>query len=93
MKGLQKKNIKSTTDVLALERLFRESQQNNAKARYPSPYLEINGTLYSYRGHIDFKQYNLLKPAKYGMLYIIPFVTRVSNTHILHYHMLASLKI
>ena len=29
----------------------------------------INETLYPYRGHISFKQYNLSKPAKHGLLY------------------------
>ena len=48
---------------------FEEVSQNNARARYPSPYLAIDETLYPYRGHISFKQYNPSKPAKYGMLY------------------------
>ena len=48
---------------------FEKVNENNAKARYPSPYLAINETLYPYRGHINFKQYNLSKPTKYGMLY------------------------
>ena len=29
----------------------------------------MNETLYPYRGHINYKQYNPSKPAKYGMLY------------------------
>ena len=48
---------------------FEKINENNAKARYPSPYLATDETLYPYRGHINFKQYNPSKPAKYGMLY------------------------
>ena len=48
---------------------FKKVNENNAKFRYPSPYLAIGETLYPYRGHINFTQYNPLKPAKYGMLY------------------------
>ena len=48
---------------------FEKINKNNAKARYPSPYLATDETLYPYRGHINFKQYNPSKPAKYGMLY------------------------
>ena len=43
--------------------------ENNAKAGYPSPYLAIDETLYPYREHINFKQYNPSEPAKYGILY------------------------
>lgn len=48
---------------------FEEVNKNNAKGRNPSPYLAIDETLYPYRGHISFKQYNPSKPAKYGLLY------------------------
>ena len=68
MTGLQEKNVKSTTNLLASE-TFEKVKENNAKARYPSSYLAIDETLYRYRGHINFKQYNPSKPAKYGMLY------------------------
>ena len=48
---------------------FEKVNENNAKWRYPSPYLAIDESLYPYRGQIGFKQYNPLKPAKYGLLY------------------------
>ena len=48
---------------------FEKVNENNAKARYPSPCLAIDETLHPYRGHINFKQYNPSEPAKYGMLY------------------------
>ena len=48
---------------------FEKVNESNTKARCPSPYLAIDETLYPYRGHINFKQYNPSKPAKYGMLY------------------------
>ena len=35
----------------------------------PSALLAVDETLYPYRGHIGFKQYNPQKPAKYGLLY------------------------
>ena len=35
----------------------------------PSEYLSIDETLYAMRHHIDFRQYNPNKPAKYGLLY------------------------
>ena len=37
--------------------------------RCPSALLAVDETLYPYRGHIGFKQYNPQKPAKYGLLY------------------------
>ena len=48
---------------------FEKVNESNAKASYPSPFLAIVQTLYPYRGHINFKQYNPSKPAKYEMLY------------------------
>ena len=48
---------------------FEEVNKRNAKMRRPSAYLAIDETLYPYRGHIGFKQYNPSKPAKYGLLY------------------------
>ena len=37
--------------------------------RHSSPLLAIDETLYPYHRHIGFKQYNLNKPAEYGLLY------------------------
>ena len=48
---------------------FEKANENNAKWRYPSPYLAIDETLYPYRGQIGFKQYNPSKPVKYSLLY------------------------
>ena len=57
-------------DKLARMREFFEAVNvNNARAHYPSFYLAIDETLYPYRGHIGFKQYNPNKPSKYGLLY------------------------
>ena len=49
--------------------LFDEVNCKFAKGRNPSPFLVIDEMLYPYRGHLSFKQYNLSKPAKYGLLY------------------------
>ena len=35
----------------------------------PSTFVSVDKTLYPYRGKIGIKQYNPLKPAKYGLLY------------------------
>ena len=40
-----------------------------AKDRNLSPFLAIDETLCPYRGQITFKQYNLSKPANYGLLH------------------------
>ena len=48
---------------------FEKVNENNAKRRYPSPYVAIDETLYHYIGQIGFKEYNPSKPAKYGLLY------------------------
>ena len=42
--------------------------ERNARMRHPSPLLAIDETLYLYRGHIGFKQYNPNKQAKHGLL-------------------------
>ena len=52
-----------------MQDFFEEFNANNAKSRYPTPYLAVDETLYPYRGRIGFKQYNPSKPAKYGLLY------------------------
>ena len=52
-----------------MREIMEDMNKNNGSARYPSPYLAIDETLYPYRGHIGFKQYNPSKPAKYGLLY------------------------
>ena len=52
-----------------MREFFEAVNVNDARARYPSFYLAIDETLYSYRVHIDFKQYNPNKPSKYGLLY------------------------
>lgn len=63
-------NDRWKTDEFAyMTELFEEMNMRNAKIRHPSPLLHIDETLYSYRGHIEFKQYNPHKPAKCGLLY------------------------
>ena len=49
--------------------IFEEINKRNASMRYPSPFLTVDETLCPYRGHIEIKQYNPSKPAKYGLLY------------------------
>ena len=49
--------------------IFDEVNCKFAKGQNPSPFLAIEETLYSYQGHISFKQHNSSKPAKYGLLY------------------------
>ena len=57
-------------DKFACMRSFFESfNKNISKFRYPSSYRAVDETLYPYRGRIGFKQYNLTKPTKYGLLY------------------------
>lgn len=58
-----------TDEFACMTELFEEMNMRNAKIRHPSPLLHIDETLYSYRGHIEFKQYNPHKPAKCGLLY------------------------
>ena len=49
--------------------IFEAMNSRNVSMRFPSALLAVDETLYSYRGHIGFKQYNPQKPAKYGLLY------------------------
>ena len=53
----------------AIREIFEAFNSNCAKVCIPSEYLAVDETLYPYRGHIKFKQYNPNKPAKYGILY------------------------
>ena len=69
MTGLQEKKIKIKHKFSCFKDFFEKINKNSATNRYPSPYLAIDGTLYPYRGHINFKQYNPSKSTKYGMLY------------------------
>ena len=48
---------KTYNKFACLRYFFEKGNENNAKARYPNPYLAIDETLYPYRGHINFKQY------------------------------------
>ena len=43
--------------------------ENNGRCRNPSPYVNVDETLYPYHRRIGMKQYNLSKPAKYGLFY------------------------
>ena len=49
--------------------IFDEVNCKFAKGQNPSLFLVIDETLYPYRGHISFKQYNPSKPAKHGLLH------------------------
>ena len=64
------RNDRWKTDKFACMReLFEDMNERNARMKYLSPLLAIDETLYPYRGHIGFKQYNPNKPAKYALLY------------------------
>ena len=64
------RNDRWKTDRFAcMRKLFEDINGRNARMRHPSPLLAIDETLYPYRGHIGFRQYNPNKPAKYGLLY------------------------
>ena len=52
-----------------MREIFEAMNSRNASMRCPSALLAVEETLYPYRGHIGFKQYNPQKPAKYGLLY------------------------
>ena len=52
-----------------MQEIFEAMNSRNASMRCPSALLTVDETLYPYRGHIGFKQYNPQKPAKYGLLY------------------------
>ena len=52
-----------------MREIFEAMNSRNANMRYPLALLAVDETLYPYRGHIGFKQYNPQKPAKYGLLY------------------------
>ena len=41
-----------TDEFACMTELFEQMNMRNAKIRYPSPLLDIDETLYSYRGHI-----------------------------------------
>ena len=70
MTGLDEKNVKSTKNLLVSATSLRKSTKTMLKLDIQAPTLQaIDETLYHYRGHINFKQYKLLKPAKYGMFY------------------------
>ena len=51
-----------------MREIFEAMNSRNASMRCPSALLAVDETLYPYRGHIGFKQYNPQKPAKYGLL-------------------------
>ena len=50
-----------------MRNIFYKVNCKFAKVRNPSPFLAIDETLYLYRGHISFKQYNPSKRTKYGL--------------------------
>ena len=52
-----------------MKELFEDVNERNSRMSHLSPLLAIDETLYPYRGHIGFKQYNPNKPAKYSSLY------------------------
>ena len=52
-----------------ISKFFMKMNENNGRCYYPSPYVSVDETLYSYRGRIGMKQYNPSKLAKYGLLY------------------------
>ena len=49
--------------------IFDEVNCKFSKGWKPSPFLLIDETLYPYRGHISFKQYNPSKHTTYGLLF------------------------
>ena len=64
------RNNRWKTDQFACMREpFEDINEKNTRMRHSSPLLEVDETLYSYRGHIGFRQYNPNKSAKYGLLY------------------------
>ena len=52
----------------AMRSIFEKFNLNCSKHMNPPEYLAIDETLYPSRGKIAFKQYNPMKPAKYGLL-------------------------
>ena len=60
---------------------FKKFNRNIATACYPSSYLAVDETLYSYCRKTGFKQFNASKPARYGLLYCSPCDAVVSNTY------------
>ena len=91
MKGLHESLRQKYDKFICFRDFFKKGNENNAKDRYPSSYLAIDETLNPYWEHINFKQYNLSKPAKLEC-FIALFVTYQSNIHVLHYYMLVILK-
>ena len=52
-----------------MREIFEAMNSRNASMRCPSAFLAVHETLYPYRSHTGFKQYNPQKPVKYGLLY------------------------
>ena len=48
---------------------FESANKQFSKLRRPSPHVSVDETLFPWRGRIGFKQYNPLKPVKYGILF------------------------
>ena len=71
------KNDKFTS----MREIFEATNSRNTSMRCPSALLAVDETLYPYRGHIGFKQYNPQKPAKYGLLYGSLCDTTVTYTY------------
>ena len=67
--------------VACMRETFEAMNSHNASMRCPSAMLAVDETLYPYRGHIGFKQYNPQKPAKYDLLYRSLCDSTVSYTY------------
>jgi hypothetical protein len=53
----------------AIRELFEMFNDNCSSALQPDEFLAIDETLYGTRNQISFKQYNISKPEKYGLLF------------------------
>ena len=70
--------------------IFDEVNCKFVKGQNQSLFLVIDETLYPYRGHKSFKQYNPSKPARMDFC-TAPYVMLVSHAFITAYHTLGSL--
>ena len=81
---LKHENIDGSMIDLQLFENFRKCNSNFSRSYIPVDYLSIRKTLYILRTKIYFKQYNLMKSAKYDMLFKSINSAMESYTYLTH---------
>ena len=73
-----------TDRFAAIREFFEDCNDNFGAALIPEDYISLDETLYPMRTQVNFKQYNLDKPAKYGLLFKSLNCARYPYTHQSH---------